>query len=156
MRAARFVIAALAPVSWNLTGTVLPSLNTDVPSALMGCRTFDHETGTATTVTLNEPVAGFPCASCAEQFTVVVVMGKTLPEAGEHETATDPSTRSAAVAVQEANAPDGPVASSVMSAGNSRVGGVVSSIAGVVGCEAAHQGGPNGDDAVRTRTRDVD
>jgi hypothetical protein len=33
---------ALAPVSANFTGTVLPSLNTELPSAFTGCSTPDQ------------------------------------------------------------------------------------------------------------------
>jgi hypothetical protein len=37
------VIPALAPVSWNFTGTVLPSLRIELPSALIGGSTPDQE-----------------------------------------------------------------------------------------------------------------
>lgn len=43
-----FVIELEAPVSWNLTGIVLPSLKLDVPSALIGWRTPDHASWTTT------------------------------------------------------------------------------------------------------------
>ena len=51
------------------------------------------------TLTLKEPEAVLPAASLAVQVTTVVPRAKTLPEAGVHETATDPSTASFAVAV---------------------------------------------------------
>jgi hypothetical protein len=38
------------------------------------------------TVTVKEPVAVFPAASLAEQFTVSVAIAKVLPEAGLHVT----------------------------------------------------------------------
>ena len=49
------------------------------------------------TKTVNEPVAMLPCASVAEQLTVVVPSWKTAPEAGLQFTGTEPSTRSVAV-----------------------------------------------------------
>src|SRR5215207_1311173 len=51
----------------------------------------------STTVTVNVVVAVLPAASAAVQLTVVVPMGKTLPEAGVHETETLPPTMSMAV-----------------------------------------------------------
>jgi hypothetical protein len=62
----------------------------------------------------------------AEQFTVVVPRTKVLPEAGEHVTGRDPSTISVAEAEKVTTAPDGPVASSVISLGSVSAGGVVS------------------------------
>src|SRR5262245_43595337 len=43
MVARRLGLPAQAPVSLNFTGIVLPSLNTDVPSLLTGCKTPDQE-----------------------------------------------------------------------------------------------------------------
>src|SRR2546422_2866291 len=79
------------------------------------------------TVTWNNPVTVFPWESDAEQTTFVVTKtGKIDPEAGEHATATGPSTRSVADAEYVTTAPLGPVAEAVISAGSVRVGGVVS------------------------------
>ena len=46
------------------------------------------------TVTVKLPFAVLLCASVALQFTVVVPSAKVLPEAGEQDTGTEPSTRS--------------------------------------------------------------
>ncbi len=62
----------------------------------------------------------------AEQVTLVVPSGKVEPEAGEQVAATEPSTMSVAEAEKVAIAPDGPVASRVISEGTVTVGGVVS------------------------------
>ena len=78
------------------------------------------------TVTLKLPLAVLLCASVAEQFTAVVPAGKVLPEAGEQVTATAPSTRSNAEAVNDTAAPATPVASVVISADNVRTGAIVS------------------------------
>src|SRR4051794_30005156 len=50
------------------------------------------------TVTVNEPVLVLLWASVAEQLTVVVAIANVLPDAGEHVTATLPSTMSVALA----------------------------------------------------------
>src|SRR5947207_3084887 len=57
---------------------------------------------------------------------MVVVMPKVLPEAGLQVVATLPSTMSLAVAEKLTAAPDGPVASAVMSEGTVTIGAVVS------------------------------
>ena len=67
------MIPALAPVSWNFTGTVLPSLKIELPSALTGCSTFDQA---AVTVTVNDSVPMLPAASFAVQVTVVLPRAK--------------------------------------------------------------------------------
>jgi hypothetical protein len=77
------------------------------------------------TVTLNDPDAGLPALSVAEQATVVVPTGKVEPEAGVQVTGTDPSTRSEAEAENVTTAP-GLVACTVISAGIFKVGGVLS------------------------------
>src|SRR5581483_6762544 len=77
------------------------------------------------TVTPNEPAALFPCTSVAEQLTVLVPTAKPEPETGVQTTDTEPSTRSSAVAVQETGVRR-PIASTVMSGGSVRTGGVVS------------------------------
>lgn len=78
------------------------------------------------TLTVKLPLAVFPWLSVAEQFTVVVVIEKVEPDAGEQVTETEPSTMSVAVAEKVTVAPDGPVASTVIFAGTVTVGGVVS------------------------------
>ena len=65
------------------------------------------------TVTWNEPDAGFPAASVAEQLTVVVPTAKVSPEAWSQPTETGPSTMSLAEVAKLTLAPAGPVASAV-------------------------------------------
>ena len=77
-------------------------------------------------MTVKLPLAVLPFVSVEEQLTVVVVIGKVLPEGGTHVTGSAPSTMSEAEAEKVATAPEGPVASNVMLAGRVRVGGVVS------------------------------
>src|SRR5688572_7421462 len=81
----------------------------------------------STTVTANEPMDVFSLSSVAEQLTVVIPRPNVEPEAGEQVTATVPATRSCAVAVNVTTAPAALVASTVMSAGRVRTGGVLSS-----------------------------
>ena len=69
------------------------------------------------TVTAKVADALLPCASLAEHDTVVVPIGNVDPDAGEQVTATLPSTRSLADAVNVAAAPDALVAASVRLAG---------------------------------------
>src|SRR5437762_726651 len=64
------------------------------------------------TLTMNVPAPVFPRASVAVQRTVVEPAGNIEPAAGEQLTATGPSTRSFALAVNANTAPPGPVASS--------------------------------------------
>jgi hypothetical protein len=93
-RATRSRTPALAPVSWNFTGTVLPSLKTELPSRFTGCRTFDHA---AVTRTVNDPVPVLPAWSSAVHVTVVLPSGNTLPDALSQVATTVPSTTSVAV-----------------------------------------------------------
>src|SRR5438105_7402437 len=79
------------------------------------------------TVTVNEPVPVLPCASVAEQFTVVVPGANVLPDAGLHEGVTEPSTTSVAVASGYVTTfPPESVVVVEMSAGTDTCGGVVS------------------------------
>ncbi len=87
------MIPALAPVSWNLTGTVLPSLKIELPSLLTGWRTFDHA---AVTVTVNVSVPVLPALSVAVQVTVVLPSENTVPDALSQLAPTAPSTMSLA------------------------------------------------------------
>src|SRR5882724_9373403 len=82
-------------------------------------------------VTSPTTIAKLPCTTCpawspAEQSTVVVPSGKVAPDGGTHVTGSGPSTRSAAVAVNVAMAPNGPVAASARFPGSVRTGGFVS------------------------------
>jgi len=77
-------------------------------------------------VTLKLPLVVLPALSVAEQSTLVVPSGNVLPEAGVQDTVTEPSTMSVAEAEKETTAPDGPVASAVISPGRVRIGAVVS------------------------------
>jgi hypothetical protein len=77
------------------------------------------------TVTLNDPEAGLPALSVAEQATVVVPTGKVEPEAGVQVIGMGPSTRSEAEAEKVTTAP-GLEACTVMSDGMLNLGGVVS------------------------------
>ena len=78
--AAAFVIPAHAPVSWNFTGTVLPSVNTELPFALIGGWIAN---GWHCTSIRNDRVALLPAGLVAVQFTVVVPGGNVEPDAGE-------------------------------------------------------------------------
>src|SRR2546425_3116957 len=78
------------------------------------------------TATSNEPVALLPCASVAVHRTATVPRGNVDPEAGVHDTGTGPSTMSVAEGAKATAAPDGPVASAIVSAGSVNTGGVVS------------------------------
>src|SRR5262245_24388016 len=70
------------------------------------------------TVTKKIAVAVFPAASVAEHVTLVIPSANVLPEAGAHVTGRVPLTRSFAVGgVQVVDAPEGPVASRILSAG---------------------------------------
>src|SRR5438045_5116926 len=93
--ATAFEIPAEAPVSWNFTDIVLPSLNNELPSASTGWRTPDHPYWTWT---WNDPVELFPWASVAVQITLVVPKPKVEPEAGVQTGVTGPSNASTAVA----------------------------------------------------------
>src|SRR5262245_29440902 len=84
---------ALAPVSWNLTATVLPALKAELPSVLMGCRKPLHAYCTQTT---KAAVAVLPAASVAAQVTVVLPGANSEPEGGLQVTGTLPSTSSLA------------------------------------------------------------
>src|SRR6266705_2646031 len=74
------------------------------------------------TVTLNLQSPALLWASVAEQVTTVVPMAKVLPLAGTQVTASVPSTMSVALAVKLAVAPAGPVASTIILAGQLTVG----------------------------------
>jgi hypothetical protein len=77
-------------------------------------------------VTVNDLFAVFPCASVAEQFTGVGPSGNVEPLARVQVTATLPSRRSVAVAVNVNGAPAALVASTVALAGTVMIGAVVS------------------------------
>ena len=77
-------------------------------------------------VTVNDPVEVLPLKSAAVQVTVVVPVGKKLPEAGTQVTSGAGSTTSAAVAPKVTAAPVVDVALISASDGTSRVGGTVS------------------------------
>src|SRR5688500_18341802 len=93
MVAARSVMLADAPVSWNFTGTVLPCLKIELPSLLIGWRKNDHET---VTVTVNVLLSLLPAASVAVQVTVVVPTANVEPEECVHVGVIEPSTISLA------------------------------------------------------------
>lgn len=80
------------------------------------------------TVTVNEPVAVFPCESVAVQDTVVVPIANVEPEVGVQIGVTDPSTKSVAVAVYVTVAPEVLVADTVIGEGSASIGGVVSAV----------------------------
>src|SRR5215212_5206265 len=90
---------------------------------MTGAWVSDEESVTATT---NAPLAELPRASEAVHDTVVVPIGKVEPDGGVHCTATAPSTRSAAVALNAAAAPVGLVAGRERFPGSVSAGGVVS------------------------------
>jgi hypothetical protein len=78
------------------------------------------------TVTVNDAVPVLLCRSVAEHVTVVVPIGKTLPEVGLHVVGRVPSNRSSALAENATAAPAGDVASAVMLAGTVTIGAVLS------------------------------
>ena len=80
----------------------------------------------STTLTVKLAVAVLPALSVAVQVTVVVPMGKVLPEAGAQAEVSAPLIKSVAEAVNVTAAPFGPVASAVILPGTVMVGGVVS------------------------------
>jgi hypothetical protein len=67
------------------------------------------------TITVNTDEPTLPYRSLEEHVTVVVPIGKTEPDAGEHVTVAGPPAASTAVAVNAAAAPSGEVASIVTS-----------------------------------------
>jgi|SRR5437879_13390202 len=80
----------------------------------------------STTVTLKLALALPPFSSVAVQVTSVDPGGKVEPDCGSHSIAGFAVTISVAVAVKEAMAPEGPVASTVTEAGTVKTGGVLS------------------------------
>src|SRR5262245_18692733 len=78
------------------------------------------------TVTGNEPVALLPAASVALHCTFVVPSAKVEPDAGVQVTAGEVGLVSVAVAVHEATAPVGPLASTLICAGWFKLGAVES------------------------------
>jgi len=80
----------------------------------------------STTVIVKDAEPVFPWASVATQVTVVVPNPNVEPDAGAHETPTEPSTMSVAVDTNVAIAPLGPVASIIRFGGTVTTGGVVS------------------------------
>ena len=79
------------------------------------------------TVTLNVEVAVLPCASAAEQVTVVVPNANVEPEVGEQFTITAPSTISVAVgAMYVTTVPEELVVNNAMFPWDAIVGAVVS------------------------------
>src|SRR5262245_929718 len=78
------------------------------------------------TVTMNDAVPVFACASVAVQVTVVAPIRKTARLAGVQLGSTGPSMLSVAVALNVSAAPPGPLASSVASDGTVTTGGVTS------------------------------
>jgi hypothetical protein len=106
----------------------LPSLET---SKVIGCPCAvvpDQRPGFAgSTMTVKLAVALLRASSRAEQLTVVLPTGKTLPEAGEQTTVTLRSTRSVALIDPYATAaPSAPVGVAVTSAADPNTGRVVS------------------------------
>ena len=79
----------------------------------------------SSTVTLKLPLEVLPWASVAEQSTCVLPSGKVLPEAGVQVGVIEPSTISLAVAVKLTEAPLGPLAGTVLSAGRLSVADVL-------------------------------
>jgi hypothetical protein len=80
----------------------------------------------SSTVIVKLPVAVFPAASTAEHSTSENPIGKVEPLGGTQATETEPSTRSVADVAKETAAPAALVASTVISGGSVRSGGVVS------------------------------
>jgi len=81
------------------------------------------------TVTVEDAEPVLPATSVAVHVTVVVPIGKMVPEGGRQAGVSDPLTRSVAEAEKIPAAPPGPVASRVSGSPESEIaGGVVSTI----------------------------
>ena len=105
-----FTTAPLAPVA----GTVMSAGTVIVGGVL------------SATLTLNDADAGLPALSFTEQDTAVEPSANVEPGEGVHVGVKEPSTESKAETVKVTTAPFGPVASTVMSPGTVRTGGVLS------------------------------
>src|SRR5215212_1339210 len=99
---------------------------TDVGPVVMLAGTVTAGAVVSSTVMVNDALLRFVAASVAEQWTVVAPSGNVSPLAASQIGVTEPSTRSDAETVNVTAAPDGPVASAVMSAGMLMSGPVVS------------------------------
>src|SRR5437773_591414 len=97
-----------------------------VASAVMSAGTVTTGAVVSPTATPKPPLPVLPAPSVAEHDTPDSPSENVLPDAGEQLTATEPSTMSLALAENDAAAPVGPVASTVMSAGTVTTGAVVS------------------------------
>ena len=85
---------ALAPVSWNFTGTVLPSLKMELPSVLIGCRMPDQACGNRDLELFGAGVAGLVRGRAGHRRRP---SGNVEPDAGLHVVGTEPSTASIAM-----------------------------------------------------------
>ena len=96
-----------------------------VASAMIFAGSVSTGSVVSRTLIVNESVIVTPHESITEHVTVVVAMGKTLPDV-RLQVGVGSGLSSASVAVTEklTTAPDGPVASTVISAGTFRVGAV--------------------------------
>lgn len=113
----------------NMAGDVYETISPEGLSVLLIMSAWGLITGgvVSCTVTLKLPAIELPESSVAVQVTdVVASSGKVLPEAGEQVNVTEASAISVAEAENVTAAPDGPVASAMMSAGKVRIGSVVS------------------------------
>src|SRR5258708_11324425 len=97
-----------------------------VASAVMSDGSVRDGGVVSTTPILKVPVATFPAASLAKQWTVVTPSGKSEPEGGVQTTGTGPSTSSIAVAVKGTVAPPRPGASTILLADDVSTGGTMS------------------------------
>jgi hypothetical protein len=122
--------AKVEPDAGTQTGVIAPSTvslavalklttapDEEVASSVMSDGTLISGSVVSCTITLNDADALLPAASVAVQVTVVVPIGKVEPDGGVQTGVIAPSTVSLAVAVKFTSAPDGPVASAVMSVG---------------------------------------
>jgi hypothetical protein len=98
MSVAEVVKVATAPLVL-VASNVTPAAGTVSVGAMVSC-----------TVTVKDAVPLLLCASVEEQFTVVVVMAKVVPEAGAQVTLVAPSIGSSALTLKVTGAPFGPVA----------------------------------------------
>jgi hypothetical protein len=117
--------AAMAPSS-----TSVPAAEnvTTAPALLVASLTIlaggVNVGGLLLTVTVNEPLTADPLESVTVQLTVVVAIANVEPDAGEQTAGITPSSTSFPAAVNVTAAPALPVASLVMLAGGTNVGGL--------------------------------
>jgi translation initiation factor IF-1 len=116
--------------------TLFPDGDVVVVAMSEGTLTTGAVVSTSVTVTRKDAEPVLLCASVAVHVTVVVPTAKVEPEAGEHDTPTEPSTLSLADAENDTFFPEGDVVVVEMFEGTLTAGGVVSTSVTVTWKEA--------------------